>query len=384
MTTTKEPKVRIYQLAKDLDVDTAILLEICTEAGFDKVRSQLSSVDQEQIETIKKALKGKSAPPPPQVTPPPPPPVLKQPIAAKPPTLAPKPSTIKPATHEDIPPPVEEETVPTSAVVEPESVAPVTTPPKTLLPSDFKSRIHNLNQVRTIRPRQQPAAPASPTSSAQQSTPPATAEAPVTPAPSIPTETASPPAEVKPVAPGTMPAASKPVPGPETAPVITNKPVQTIARPIRPLPANNPPKPPNLPSGGPSSTQAPSGGEKRSAVDRARPTSAYSPPGQAQRRKIVMPGTAQAAPSSQPGVMKPAVKFTPDMLAGINTTKGPVTAKDIIRKIEEKHLEDKAKARREAGVDDLDEDDDKLRPGQVKGREERHKKRSIRAKARED
>ncbi|HMO36720.1 MAG TPA: translation initiation factor IF-2 N-terminal domain-containing protein, partial [Gemmatales bacterium] len=97
-----------------------------------------------------------------------------------------------------------------------------------------------------------------------------------------------------------------------------------------------------------------------------------------------MPGTAQAAPSSQPGVMKPAVKFTPDMLAGINTTKGPVTAKDIIRKIEEKHLEDKAKARREAGVDDLDEDDDKLRPGQVKGREERHKKRSIRAKARED
>ena len=47
--------------------------------------------------------------------------------------------------------------------------------------------------------------------------------------------------------------------------------------------------------------------------------------------------------------MKPAVKFTPDMLVGINTTKGPVTAKDIIRKIEEKHLEDKAKARRESG-----------------------------------
>ncbi|MFT3880441.1 MAG: hypothetical protein QM703_12365 [Gemmatales bacterium] len=37
MTTTKEAKVRIYQLAKDLDVDTNILLDICTDAGFDKV-----------------------------------------------------------------------------------------------------------------------------------------------------------------------------------------------------------------------------------------------------------------------------------------------------------------------------------------------------------
>jgi hypothetical protein len=138
------------------------------------------------------------------------------------------------------------------------------------------------------------------------------------------------------------------------------------------------------PAGG-ITTNAPAG-ERRSALDRARPTSAYQPPNAQARRKMpALPGSTQVAPSSQPGVLKPSVKFTPDMLVGINTTKGPVTAKDIIRKIEEKHLEDKAKARRESGDEPISEEDgDMLRPGLVKGREERHKKRSIRAKARED
>ncbi len=156
MTTTKEAKVRIYQLAKDLDVETGILLDICTEAGFDKVRSQLSSVDLDQIEIIKKALKQRSSPAASSVAPPPPPPVLKQPVAARPPTLAPKPSVAKHVPVEEPPAPVEEAPAPAvvEAEVEPEPVAPVApTPPKTLLPSDFKSRMHNLNAVRTMRPR---------------------------------------------------------------------------------------------------------------------------------------------------------------------------------------------------------------------------------------
>lgn len=150
---------------------------------------------------------------------------------------------------------------------------------------------------------------------------------------------------------------------------------------MRPINTPQPARPPSLtPGGAPAAA-----GDKRSALDRARPTTAYQPPNAQARRKIVMPGAMPSAPSSQPGVLKPAVKFTPDMLAGINTSKGPVTAKDIIRKIEEKHLEEKAKSRKEGAEEFVEEDEDgKLRPGLVKGREERHKKRSIRAKARED
>lgn len=53
MTTTKEAKVRIYQLAKDLDVDTNVLLDISKVAGFDKVRSRLSIGDYDQIAIVK-------------------------------------------------------------------------------------------------------------------------------------------------------------------------------------------------------------------------------------------------------------------------------------------------------------------------------------------
>ncbi|HQR42664.1 MAG TPA: translation initiation factor IF-2, partial [Gemmatales bacterium] len=200
-----------------------------------------------------------------------------------------------------------------------------------------------------------------------------------------PVEVAPPAPAAETAAPPVAPVTAKPVAPPAPIRQQPVTPPRPIA-PVRPLAQNTTNRPPSITPAGGSSGQAPGqGGERRSAVDRARPTTSYSPPNAQQRRKIVMPGAAPVAPSSQPGVMKPSVKLTPDMLAGINTTKGPVTAKDIIRKIEEKHLEDKAKARKSGEVDDIsDEEDDKLRPGLVKGREERHKKRSIRARARED
>jgi translation initiation factor IF-2 len=372
---TKDAKVRIYQLAKDLDVDTAILLDICNTAGFDKVRSQLSSVDLDQIEIIKKALKQKAAPAPAVA---PPPPVLKAPVAAKPPMLAPKMGPTKPVPAEEpAPEPVAEE--PVVADVEPEVVeeSVVQAPQKTLLPSDFKSQVRNLNALRTARPRPpaQPSQPHPATPVQQRPTPPVP----------VPVEPAAPVAPVaqQPVAP--TPPVVKPIaPPPPARPAVTS-PVRPVG-PMRSLGQNTPSRPPSIsPTGGNNTGTGGSAappGERRSAVDRARPVSSYAPPqGQGQRRKIVMPGAAPVAPSSQPGVMKPLIKITPDMLPG--TTKGPVTAKDIIRKIEQKHLEDKAKSSKE-NADIADEDDDKLRPGLVKGREERHKKRSIRARARED
>ena len=83
---------------------------------------------------------------------------------------------------------------------------------------------------------------------------------------------------------------------------------------------------------------------RRSAVDRARPSTPYVVPPNQQRRKVVMPGAQPVAPSIQPGVMKPLVKITPEMTAGINLNKGPVSAKDILRKIEQNQQVERDKA----------------------------------------
>ncbi len=106
-------------------------------------------------------------------------------------------------------------------------------------------------------------------------------------------------------------------------------------------------------------------------------------PAHGQRKKIVMPGAVvSTAPSSKPGVVKPLMKLTPDMLSG---TKGNVSAKELLRKLEEKQQSDRAKARKDdPKVVEEEDEDSPVRPGLVKGREERHKKRSQRAKARED
>lgn len=329
MTTTKdakETKVRIYQLAKDLDVETSVLVDICHDAGFDKVRSQLSSVDTDQIEIIKKALKARSAPPPSTPTPGPPP-VLKQPMTARPPVLGgtkvPTISPVKSAPVEE--PTTAEASRPTatgkeierkpSETLSPAKTAAATAPPaapgKTLLSPDIQNQLRNLNKVRTLAPK-------------------------------------TPPTQGHPVPTGGAAAASAAAPATPTLP--------SGARPI----------------------------ERRSALDRARPSTPYAAPSQPGRKKIVMPGSAPAtAPSSKPGVMKPLVKFTPDMMTG---PKGAVSTKDLLRKIEEKQQADKGRPRKDEGATELEEEDEegKVRPGLVKGREERHKKRSARAKARED
>jgi len=389
LTTTKEAKVRIYQLAKDLDVETNLLLDICNGAGFDKVRSQLSSVDTDQIEIIKQELRKRSAPQPPVA--PPPSPVLKQPIPARPPTLKAPPKSDVPQEHAVVDEPIIAEAPPEPTVTAPPVEAAPTAPPppaaKTLLPADFKSRIKDLNQMRQITPRQPPRSAASPPRPAAP--PPASV-----PAASAPTAvpTAAPPASPTPDAPPVAATTETPAtpiapPRPAVPPAITpppRPPTHGPGRPVTPMRSITP-------SG--SSSQGPGGAggratERRSVVDRARPSTPYVVPPHQQRRKVVMPGAQPVAPSSQPGVMKPLVKITPEMTAGINLSKGPVSAKDILRKIEQNQQVERDKARREAG-ETPEEDEDRRAPAGgvgslVKGREERHKKRAVRAKARED
>src|SRR5436305_12115584 len=52
---TKE-KIRVYVLARELDVDTKVLLDLCKQAGFD-VKNQLSNLEPEQRDALEKLLK---------------------------------------------------------------------------------------------------------------------------------------------------------------------------------------------------------------------------------------------------------------------------------------------------------------------------------------
>ena len=66
----QKEKVRLYTLARELDIDTKILLQYCKELGFD-VKNQLSSLDPEQSEQLKQRVERGNRPPttPPGQTP---------------------------------------------------------------------------------------------------------------------------------------------------------------------------------------------------------------------------------------------------------------------------------------------------------------------------
>src|SRR5262245_48822364 len=50
-------KVRIYALARELNIDSKDLLDMCRQAGYDKVKNQLSSLDPEQRDAIEAMVK---------------------------------------------------------------------------------------------------------------------------------------------------------------------------------------------------------------------------------------------------------------------------------------------------------------------------------------
>src|SRR5271168_4485230 len=63
-----QEKVRVYALARELNIESKDLLDICKKAGFD-VKNQLSNLEPEQrdavVELIKKGSQKPAAPPPP-------------------------------------------------------------------------------------------------------------------------------------------------------------------------------------------------------------------------------------------------------------------------------------------------------------------------------
>lgn len=104
------------------------------------------------------------------------------------------------------------------------------------------------------------------------------------------------------------------------------------------------------------------------------------------------PGTAPSAGKTEEkkpevaGAAKPLVKLTPDILQ--SSAGGGVNVKEVLRKIEEKARQEQLGIRALAPIgteDDLEDDElsERRRAGGVSGRDERHRKRSARAKSRQ-
>jgi translation initiation factor IF-2 len=321
----QKEKVRIYALARELDMESKDLLDLCRQNGID-VRNQLSSVEPEQRDQIVALVKrgggvATAAPPkgPAALTPPPTP--IRNLPPSKPPVLKSGPPKREP-----------EPTPPPTAPAAQKPAAPPTAPP--------------------------PAAPA-----AQKPTAPPPAKAPETPAPPAPEQPAAArPAEpVSPSRPPQAPAAQAPP-----------------AEPGRPQPAPGAPRP--LTGGPVRDLNQPRGdtGPRRTGRDRTPRLGTFrmaQPPTLKQQRP---PEAQKPAQPQQPAGPK-KIGEIPAALLGQGT---PVKIEDILRH----QQQTPGKPGVSVPVEDEEDDDKKKgghkRPGGVVGRDARHKERNERQQRR--
>lgn len=364
---TKEKKVRVFTLAKELNVESKLLLDYCKELGFAEITNQLSGLVPEQADALTERAKkgpkpgaGHAPAPAPGVT-------LKNvipPLAKsihtipKPlPKPAPKPAEpVAPAVAQPTVPVVPAPVVEVALVTVPEPPAPAPTvvaqvsatpvltpvvrpatppvPPKNVIPALGGSGIRNLSSRPTpVAPR--PGAPAVPTPPAPVDSPtavtpavavaptpvtPATVEAPA--APATPTVTAMAPA---PVVTPAAPTPTAPAPIKNVIPVNTgmlSSPSVLSRRPAPPPPKHiaaprtgggAPPPGSQRPQSGPTGVpgQRPPGGPPGQGGP-------SGPPGTGPRQG----GGGPPGAPNRPGVGGPAkppgtgqsVKLTPEMI----------------------------------------------------------------------
>ncbi|MBI3822786.1 MAG: translation initiation factor IF-2 [Planctomycetes bacterium] len=182
-------KVRVYILARELNVDTADLLRLCSEAGYD-VKNQLSSLDHDQQvkleEMVKKLSKSAAAP-----------------VAAKPVTkvVAPDERAVPTIPSRPVKRAEPELEPVVAAPPEPELLEPTTVAeeaPATVKPSIpvLKDRVPNLGATPSAKAPAAPPAPAK--TEAPAPTKPEPPRPPAPTAPSSPARTASHPSPVRP------------------------------------------------------------------------------------------------------------------------------------------------------------------------------------------
>ena len=251
----KEKKVRVFDLAKELDMASKDLVAIAQELGYSAIKNQLNGLEPAQVDALKERVK-KGAPAKPAAAgltrapgavkpaPLPPPGKIEQKVVTLP-AAKPKPAPPRPAPVADPAPPAAEPTpvaevapptpapapvpptpepAPVVAETKPAETKPAApTPPPNLIPPVAGGGMRNLNAgVRNLNAPPRPLPPK--------------------PTPAAPTPAATPPAAPKPPAP--TPAAADPVAPAAEAP----KPAAVVPPPaaVPPTPPQPPAPPPNI------------------------------------------------------------------------------------------------------------------------------------------
>jgi translation initiation factor IF-2 len=298
---TKEPKDakggkrRVYELAADLKLDTKTVLEFCKELGFTSITSQLKALEPEQADAIRdRAKRGgprAAAPAPAPARPVVPPKLDKIPTLTRPKTLPPS----RPAAPPPAPAPAEAAAPPGPAPAEPAPApaAPPPSPPPVTVVAD------------TGEPAA--AAPAAPVETPAPEAPPPATPAPVGPPPPsmLPPGLAAGPGRVPNL--GTRP------------PTLGTRPPTLGTRPQQPpRPAASPPTPPPRPGptppppGGhrpPAPTPRPAAGAPHQRAGGLPPRQGPGGPGGGSQRAGGLP----PRPTTTPGGPK-SVKLTPEQI----------------------------------------------------------------------
>ncbi len=329
----QKDKVRVYELARELNVQSKDLLDLCRQAGMD-VKNQLSSLDPEQRDVVEQLVR-KSGGVATAIAPPP---------AAPPRSEPPKPPPVIPTRVRDL-----NQQVRPAVSQQPRPMPGATPPPRPAVQTPA-----------AIQPTAQPAA--------QPMTQPVAQAAPVA---SVAQPVAQP--ITQPVAqPVAQPTQQGPVSSPVRPAAQQASPSQSAARPAAP-PLQTPPRQIGQPR------PAVGGHEqRRREIPRPRPPAGIPGLAVPPRPKPLGPTKGEQKPQ-QPAAQKPLMRLPPEMLkspGALNEAAKKELAKDLVEK-----------ATQEVVAPPIEEDEDGepkkgARPGAVKGRDERHKKRSQRAKDR--
>jgi translation initiation factor IF-2 len=357
---SKDKKVRVFALAKELNLESKVLVDLCKELGFTGITSQLNVLEPEQTEALKERVKkgpkstvAASTPAPvptkPVIPPTKPDKIINLPKAkpsAKPVTVetAATPAT-EPAAAAEQPAQPAQPTPPTQPTVTIEATAPASTagpatdsavvaqppateptptaspapttvpptagppaPPQNIIPTVPTSGIRNLSAVRNLSAGSRPSgAPARPTPPTQPAPP-----APATPKMEQPPPQAPPKVEQAPAAgPATSPPASRPTQPPGPPPNIIPP---TIPPTGRPAVLNRPPQvaPPKFIAGPRTGSSSSASGNP----PRPGPTGGPPRPGPAGPPGGSRPATPPARPLTQGGkpVQGQPMKLTPEMI----------------------------------------------------------------------
>ncbi len=367
MSQTKDKKVRVFELAKQVGVTSKDLVDLCKDLGFAGITNQLSGLEPTQVdalrERVKKGPKAPAAPAAPVPKPGLPPaaklenkivtlpkakPAAKPAAPAEPPPPAAEPPAPAPVAAEAPPaepaaPPAPEPAAPPPAPEPPAVVAEAPAPPAAVAPPappanvipnlagrgmpNLGGGVRNLNVPRpAATPPPRPTPPAAPTPPAPAADRPAAPSAPA--APAAPRPVAPPPAPPTTVA-GTGPAAPPRPAGPPPTGVPPAPPRTSPPNVIPPAAGNQgrpdvlkrapaPPPPSMIASRRTGGGAPPPGAAPRPGLPGGPPGAGPRPPGPpgvGPRPPVGPPGArpGPAGPSGKPTAGTP-MKLTPEMI----------------------------------------------------------------------